>query len=326
MWILGSFFLDFIFIVCPGFFGIMFSQLHESIIHNPSFNLISFLLLTNIIDQGHIYTTVLRLPKNESWNKYYIIVPILVFLSFTLMFYFQFKYTIFLVSYYALFHFYKQHEGFIRLYMGRSGLYNITTINIFTLFSLCSILAYHFNPNSMYNFNIRVFLLHDISFFKIFSFLHFLLILIYLIHEFYKYINKQFSFNSFIYIIYTMLVFTYAHIMSKTAEDFIYVHLFGHGVPYLAMIFYSTRKLYNLKIQNVLLIMICIIAIFSYTDFYLDDLYAQFVVDDLYEQLKEPNLLIASLGALTTTPQVCHFIIDRYIWKTKNKDAQVIYR
>lgn len=326
MWILGNFFYDFIFLISPGIIGIIFSQIHSSISHDPSFNLISFLLLTNIIDQGHIYTTILRLPKNEEKNINYILVPIMVFLIFTLFFYFQFKYTIFLVSYYALFHFYKQHEGFVRLYMGRSGFYNKTTIYLFAIFSIVSIVAYHFNPNSMYNYNIRIFLLHNLDLYKIFEFLHYLFILFFLIHEAYKLYIKRFSLNSFIYVMYTMLVFTYAHIMSKTAEDFIYVHLFGHGIPYLAMIFHSTKKLYNFSPKKVLGIMILIIIFFASTDFYLDSIYDEYVFDDLFELIKEPNLFIAALGALTTTPQVCHFIVDRYIWKTKNKDAKIIYK
>lgn len=320
MWILGSFIKDLLFIITPSIWGILLAQTTNEII---LFSSINILLMTNIVDQGHIYATLFRLPKKL--NKYYYIIPLLVFICFTALFYFQFKYTLFLISYYALFHFYKQHEGFIRLYFMKNKRYDPIPLYLFLVFAIVSTIAYHFNPNSVYNYNIRILLFNNAEIFHWFKILTFLTIIIWIGYIFKEIIKNQLMNNLVIYISYTMFFMTYAHIYSTNAEGFIFTHLLGHGVPYLALVFHSNKKLRNWNWKKNLTAILSVILMFALIDFSLDSIYDKQTFNDLYELIKHPTIYIAMLGALTTTPQVCHFIIDRYIWKITNPDAKKIY-
>lgn len=303
----------------------------------------SWILIVLAIDVAHVYTTVYKTyfkPSSFAQHKLKLYaLPVLVWLVGTLIYSSSSKLFWSLLAYFAVFHFIRQQYGFFRLYSKRdvhSAFRRwILKITIYAV-TVIPILIWHVRGQRNFNWMttgdfwyINLPILEPI--------LNGIMILILGLYLYVEYTEKKNAgFFNYPRVLLTLSTcFSYYVSIVLTNNDFIFslVNVVGHGIPYLALVYYSEQKELSPKSSSILKLVLSkwgwilfygIVFAFAFFEESLWDLF-------IYRERPTPfgwlygiaqpltdEQLIALFVPLLIMPQVVHYLLDGYIWRKKD--------
>lgn len=340
MWIFENYKRDFLFLYLPGILAfILFENIHEKTI----LALILSFIVYQVIDVGHVYSTVWRtiFDKDElkSSNRY-IVTPILLFIIISLWFHFQLPYFWSFVGYFTIYHNLRQGFGVMKWYE-KKNLSRIANNLNFYLLTFLPIILFHFRDDSfevLYYTSQKDFLytehnpfVLDLLFFNITIPNIFFLVIgsIYILSIFktilneiqYFYISKKIEISRILYLIYFSLIYCYSFILSDNILEMSGALIASHGVPYLFMIHYSMLKTRKIPIKKTFIMVFLVALLGGIINFIYES-----NMDNAYNYTNlNVTLLELIIILFYVVPILCHFIWDASIWRHNNKNAKIIY-
>lgn len=305
------------------------------------------------IDVGHVWSTIFRtyLDKEEfeQHRNLLLFAPVLSFIlvaGIALISTFWFWR---LLAYLALFHFVKQQYGFLALYKMKAKDFGVQKIFqdkwVLYLATLYPVVYWHFGAGLNFSWfvmddfiNLRSFF--DISsrfwalFFSPLNVLYWCIIIAWTVEEVFR--SDKINTGKILWML-TTAVNWYAGIVYFNSDlVFTVSNVVAHGIPYLTLIIYYQYQKENLK-QNRLTSAVQIAAVILPAVFFLAWLEEYFwdmlvygdrghffgaIITYPFELLERP-LAQAVAIAFLTLPQLTHYIIDGFIWKSNAANPYV---
>lgn len=303
----------------------------------------SWILIVLSIDVAHVYTTVYKTYFKPSAFKVHklklLAVPFLVWIVGVLIHSLSSKLFWSLLAYFAVFHFIRQQYGFFRLYSKREvtnkarKLVLSTTIYAVTVIP---ILIWHVRGQQNFNWMTAGDFWY-INLPKLEPWLNGLMIGILLLYFFVEWKEKQDSgyWNTPRVLLTLSTCFSYYVSIVLTNNDFIFslVNVIGHGIPYLALVYFSEKKELREDSPTLLKLVLskwgwilfyAIVFAFAYFEETLWDVFIwrenNIPFGWLYGTFQQLNdeQVISLFVPLLIMPQVVHYILDGYIWRKKD--------
>ncbi len=317
-WILGKAKYDLPLVLFPGLLIlplIPFMNDRESI----TFLIVGFLGLA-VADAGHVYTTAWRLATEKSIYSKLITyaIPVAVFVTIFLWYYFKIPLLWSAVVYATFFHHIRQFYGVSRWYQRLNK--NLRKTSDFFLYTLTimPLVMLHFTTGIEFTYYTD----QDILFYPSNTILYpllavyILLVIAWLAWEAFLYFKKnQKELNRFFSVLGPAALYLLAMIGAKDYREAVFIPLLlGHGIPYIAIISWRLDKKQKLKAKKFSIIfgLVLVSAVALGT--------AEMVVqegflDISYQYLNNaPSTFWAAIIALYLTPLISHYLWDMYIW------------
>lgn len=304
------------------------------------------------IDVGHVWSTIFRtyLDKEEFQHHKVLLVaaPIVCFVGvFGLAWYSEFVFWR-ILAYLALFHFVKQQYGFLALYKAKAKDFKVTKIfaDKWVLYwaTLYPVLYWHLAEGLTFNWfvagdfvGLRTYLPGNTtfwaSFFQVGNILYIGILVAWLIEERAK--ARQWQWGKILWMLTTAVNWYGGIVYFNSDLVFTITNVVAHGVPYMALIIYyqyQKRQLQQRKItwwQLTLLIVSVVIFLGLIEEYFWDMwLYGDrphfFAALWSYPMpLLEHPVAKALAFAVLALPQLTHYIIDGFIWKSNAKNPYV---
>lgn len=303
----------------------------------------SWILIVLSIDVAHVYTTVYKTYFKPTAFKIHklklLAVPFLVWIVGVMVYSISSKLFWSLLAYFAVFHFIRQQYGFFRLYSKRETSYRwrkgVLSITIYAV-TVIPILIWHVRGQQNFNWmTAGDFWYINLPFLE--PILNGGMILIGIAYLFVEWKEKQDSgyLNTPRILLTLSTCFSYYVSIVLTNNDFIFslVNVIGHGIPYLALVYFSEKK--ELKEDSPTLLKLvlskwgwvlfyAIVFAFAYFE---ETLWDVFIWREntvpfgwLYGTFNQLNddQVISLFVPLLIMPQVVHYILDGYIWRKKD--------
>ncbi|MBZ0165990.1 MAG: hypothetical protein K8I00_04220, partial [Candidatus Omnitrophica bacterium] len=131
--------------------------------------------------------------------------------------------------------------------------------------------------------------------------------------------------NRFLSMLVPISIYGIGFIVGNTVAQVIFPILMAHGIPYIAIMDVSLRRLNPqifkafVKVLGLLVFTAVLLAsIENYATSFLDTLSQAY----RYKGVSNGQAL---LTAIVMTPLICHFIWDAYIWKGTHREAKTVY-
>jgi hypothetical protein len=306
----------------------------------------SWILIVLLIDVAHVYSTIYKTyckPAARVEHRLKLImVPLLVWMSGIFVYSISTKLFWSLLAYFAVFHFIRQQYGFFRLYSLRSTRKKWMTIVLnSTIYAvtIIPILIWHCNGQRNFNWMTE----GDFVYFNLpllIPVLNGLLAVcccLYLWVEWKEWkINEKLNVPRILLTLSTGLSYYVSIVLTNNDFVFSLVNVVGHGIPYLALVWYSEKKVLNESSSGFLKY---IFSKWGWIAFYLIVLglaYAEESAWDVFvwrENSESFGWLYSTFDAISDDqllafvvpflimPQVVHYILDGYIWKKKHTTA-----
>lgn len=341
-------------ILLPSFLSVMvawiFHSTFDSTPHLPLWAWVGFILC---IDVAHVYATLFRTYLNPiEWKENQVlllVVPLLVWISGVLMYSLDSMLFWRVLAYIAVFHFIRQQYGFMMLYSrtetpkAQSLKWIDKTLVYFS--TLYPVIYWHTHLPRNFNWFVEGDFILGVP--RIFEFLsswiYGCLLVLYCFKEIFLFstghgisIPKQL-------IIFGTALSWYVGIVAFNGDMvFTMTNVVSHGIPYLGLIWIVGLKqkhhapdlkiLGSLRFRHVFswsflpLFMVLLLG-FAYAE---EGLWAGLVWREHFEVFQVFSILpkiidpdtLAWLIPLLTLPQFTHYIVDGFIWKLRNRDAQ----
>lgn len=314
------------------------------------------------IDVGHVWSTIFRtyLDTNEfrRYKKLLLGVPLLAFpLLFGLALWSEFWFWR-LLAYLALFHFVKQQYGFLAIYRGRGKdflkgkLFNDKLVIYFSM--LYPVLYWHLGSDRQFNWFVpgdfltlalagdgaawllqvvRAYLLPAGNVF------YGLVMAGWLAEEWWRHRGQRLPlvWPKVLWLLTTAGNWYLGIVWFNSDLAFTLTNVVAHGIPYVALVyFYKTRKQQRTKARAMrpaglqLLVMLLAILLLAFGEEYLWDMLlnrekqAFFSVIAVYPLAAFSHPVAQSLAlAALSLPQVWHYVVDGFIWKSGKGNEQV---
>lgn len=305
------------------------------------------------IDVGHVWSTIFRtyLDKEEfgKHRKLLLFAPLISFvlvagLAFISTFWFWR-----LLAYLALFHFVKQQYGFLALYKMKAKDFGVKKIFqdkwVLYLATLYPVVYWHFGAGLNFSWfvmddfiNIRAFFAVSSSswtlLFSALNFLYWFIIIAWTIEEVLR--SDKISTGKILWMLATAINWYAGIVYFNSDLVFTITNVVAHGIPYLTLIIYYQHQKKILK-QNRLISVFQIAAVILPVVFFLgwveEYLWDMLVYGDrggffgvvvAYPfELLESSFAQAIAIAFLTLPQLTHYIIDGFIWKSNAANPYV---
>ncbi|MBL6447123.1 hypothetical protein JMN32_12445 [Fulvivirga sp. 29W222] len=308
------------------------------------------------IDVTHVWSTIFRtyLDKEEfhSHKKLLISAPLIGLILFFILALSSTTLFWSILAYLAVYHFIKQQYGFMQIYRAKYGFLNLkkrisdkTAIYVGMLYPL---FYWHINYDRHFNWfidgdflNIRTWLntvpiWNDVTintFNQFTSFIYFCILIFWLFEEVYLHMNNnlRFPWGKVLWILTTSGNWYLGIVYFNSDLAFSLTNVVAHGVPYMVLIFFYVEGKRQIKsnvshikaISNICL-MILAIFVLAYGEEYLWDMFLFRENEAFFSKLfsypfpaLKTYLMQALALAALSVPQVTHYILDGFIWKTK---------
>lgn len=322
--------------------------LPETVVH-AEVSIWVFVLIIIGLDVSHVWSTIFRtyLDKEEFNNhrSLLIVAPITAFIFSLALASISFHLFWRVLAYVAVFHFIKQQYGFMRIYKARNGDFRkkrISDSQVIYLSMIFPIFYWHINLNREFSWfvsgdflqvNLPTQTVHLFNTIGIVA--YFLILGFWLIEEF-IYSRKpenQLPVGKVLWILTTAGNWYIGIVFFNSDLIFTITNVVAHGLPYIALIvFYEhrkstfTHKKWSKSLIKAAFTIVLVIVILAFTEEYLWDVmvyrdHPQFFESVIDYPFELPSAFWQTVGlAMLSVPQITHYIVDRYIWKSNEKN------
>ena len=272
------------------------------------------LVVSIVLDNGHVYMTYSRVFREYSEDKvFFITVPILIFFVFFMWLSNDVPYFWSFVVYATFFHFARQIYGINRWYMKKDGM--SSKIHDFIIYAIVilPILSMHFNPyftvmfytpNDFYTYKSEMLynLVIDVNI---------LIVVAWVLVELIDYRKtKEINLYRVIFVFSNIILFGAVGYFARTAEEVIVPVMMAHGFQYLVLSTKTENKLHNISAKKIAAILLFLATVFGGLDTYFQSLF-----DMSNSYLFNYTELDKVLLSLLLVPLFSHYIYDMRIWK-----------
>ncbi len=305
-----------------------------------------WVVLVLLVDVGHVWTTIFRTYLDgEELQRHRRLLMVAPLFSFVLVFVLAWS-SIFwfwrMLAYYAVFHFMKQQYGFLALYLakaktlGRPQILNDKWLLYFAM--LYPVFYWHLAEGLPFNwfvandfFDLKYLLPLEQSsinqFLKIMNILYWLLLLAWLVEELKG--AKAVHWGKILWVLTTAVNWYGGIVYFRSDLAFTATNVVAHGIPYMVLIiYYQAQKNKNksprkAKISYWVKIILPTVLVLAWLEEYLWDMliyndrtsFFEAIVPYTFSLLEMPVYQAMAI-ALLTVPQLTHYIIDGFIWKS----------
>lgn len=327
---------DSFFILAPSFVVVAIVFLFQDTLKDieANYSFFTWLFLIVFIDVAHVYATLFKtyfIPEEfKKRKKLLITLPIICFLIGIFLFSFGSVFFWSVLAYIAVFHFVRQQYGFMRLYSRKENKTKwsvaIDNLIIYTATGYPMLFWFFSTPRAFNWFTEKDFLRFENQLLlEILEWLYLLIVVFYMVRTVYKTKKERyFNFPKNAIIIGTFLSWYFGIVYFNNDLVFSLLNVVSHGIPYIALIYLNGIS----KNQNVDLGILNSIKGFKGILLFIGFLFAiaffeEYVWEVLVwnEQFSFSNFDFSNwqivLVPLLTVPQFSHYILDGFIWKSK---------
>lgn len=339
--------MDSLFILGPGLLSVLVVILLNLFNILPSeVNMLSWLILVVFIDVGHVWSTLYRTYIHERNFKEYrellILTPALCFVLGTVIHSLSAIHFWKTLAYLAVFHFVRQQYGFFMLYRNKESSLPLDQnklseildkVAIYTV-TLVPIIHWHVKyPKEFFWFIENDFFRLPYPFLEKMAWAFYILIVL-------GYLLKEIKLQRIlspknIFFLGTVLSWYVGIVHFNGDWAFTVTNVVAHGIPYTALIWFSNcekpsftptesvqKFLWQPKMINRFLLFAALLMLIGYIE---EGLWDSLVWKDHseifpglnnFKQVKD-DLTLSWLVPLLSLPQVTHYVLDGFIWKSK---------
>lgn len=304
------------------------------------------------IDVGHVWSTIFRtyLDKEEfqQHRALLLIAPVVGFLAvFGLAWYSEFSFWR-VLAYLALFHFVKQQYGFLALYKAKAKDFGVKKFfgdkPVLYWATLYPVLYWHLAEGLTFNWfvvddfvGLRAYLPGDAlfwtRFFQVGNVLYWAVLLGWLLEE--RWRAGRWHWGKVLWMLTTAVNWYGGIVYFNSDLVFTITNVVAHGLPYLALIVYYQYHKQQLQQKNrpwwrLVALIIPVVLLLGLVEEYFWDMWLYGERLDFFAAywpypmaLLESPLAKALAFALLALPQLTHYIIDGFIWKSNAKNPYV---
>ena len=307
------------------------------------------------IDVTHVWSTMYRTYfDNEEFRRHKLllwIAPILVFVGAFLVNMYLPIYFWRIMAYLALFHFIKQQYGFMAIYRAKSGFFSkrawLTDRQMIYLATIYPVIYWHFNSDATFNwfaqndfFPLYKWASMD-AFFDYANYFYFILLGAWLVVELIETKRNELpvAWGKILWLFSTVGTWYFGIVYFNSDLVFTLTNVVSHGVPYMLLIFYYVLKKKKIKkgqwmsSMNLLkwvLGMFLLVLVFAFIEESCWDMFVNAertalfgaVLSYSFVQL-QGTYTYAIAVALLSVPQLTHYMVDGFIWKSNSKNPDL---
>lgn len=324
---------DYIFILFPSFISVIFVFIFQNKFNywEEKYSFFNWLILIVFIDVAHVYSTLYKTyfnPKErEKRFKLLVILPIFALISSLFLYQFGANFYWSIMAYIAVFHFVKQQYGFMKLY-SRNELYKICWLDNLCIYNatLFPMLFWFLSPKRNFTwFTENEFISYESpNLIFLLKFIYYIIIIIYIFYLFWNWNkHKYFNFQKISIILGTYFTWYFGIVYFNNDLIFTLLNVVAHGVPYIALIYFNQRKekhdflIPKLTSKIGLIFFIGILLMFALTEEFLWEYTVWNEHIHVHQFINPFEKWHWVLVPLLTVPQLTHYILDGYIWKSK---------
>lgn len=327
---------DVVFILLPPFFiALMVLLFHEKLaVIQDNYSFVTWLVFIVFIDVAHVYASLFKTYLNKTevskHKKLFIVVPCICLLLSMGAFIVSKEFFWSILAYIAVFHFIRQQYGFMRLYSRNEPknklklLFDKVVIYNATVFPM---LFWFLNPDRNFNWFVsNEFFQSNQPQISNILFICFLLIfsayIILLVYDFVK--TKRLNIPKNLLILGTYISWYLGIVHYNNELIFTTFNVVSHGIPYMALVYFREIKpnkkgnFYLLFFQTKYLVVVFLLILLGLA--FLEELIWELTVWEEHFQLTEfyiSDTFHFIWIPLLTLPQLTHYVLDGYIWKSK---------
>lgn len=326
------------FILAPSFVVVAIVFLfHDTLkVIEANYSFYTWLFLIVFIDVAHVYATLFKTyfvgEEFKKRRKLLIVLPIVCFVIGIILFSFGSVFFWSVLAYIAVFHFIRQQYGFMRLYSRKEVKTNwsvaIDNLIIYTA-TVYPMLYWFFSSPRAFNWFTEKDFIHFESqlLLEILGWIYGLTVVFYIVRTIYQ-TNKDHYFNipKNAIIIGTFLSWYFGIVYFNNDLVFTLLNVVSHGIPYIALIYLNEID----KKQDVDLGVLNFIKGFRGVLFFIGFLFAIAFFEEYVweifvwnEQFSLHDFDFSNwqflLVPLLTVPQFTHYLLDGFIWKSKQE-------
>ncbi len=304
------------------------------------------------IDVTHVWSTIFRTYTDpeafKTHKKLLIRTPFIAFLVLLLLSLYSSSLFWSTMAYVALFHFMKQQYGFLAIYKAKSKDFQkkplLSDARVLYFAMGYPIVYWHLNAAIQFNWFAEndFWALHQLvdlqNYFTLFNSIYWIVLAYWLFQEVRSSITTKTNirYPKILWILTTAVNWYLGIVYFNSDIVFSLTNVVAHGVPYIALTFYyvtQKNKLTETSATNfpvLIFKMSSVILILALVEEYLWDLFVNHEKAAFFESLlpypfidSEFGALEAVMIALLSVPQVTHYIIDGYIWKSNAKNPLI---
>lgn len=312
-----------------------------------------WVLFVLCIDVGHVWSTIFRtyLDKEE-FREHKTLLMVAPLISFVVVATIAFVSTFWfwrLLAYLALFHFVKQQYGFLALYKMKAQDFGIKKIFqdkwVLYLATLYPVVYWHFAEGLYFSWfvtndfiNLRS--LFDISsrfwvlFFQPLNILYWLIIIAWTVEEWQR--SHKVNTGKILWMLTTAINWYVGIVYFNSDLAFTVTNVVAHGIPYLTLIIYYQYQKKGIKgdglttAYRVAAAILPVVFFLGWLEEYFWDMliygdrgyFFGAVIAYPFDLLQSPLAQAIGIGCLAL-PQLTHYIIDGFIWKSNESNPYV---
>jgi len=315
------------------------------------------------IDVSHVWSTIFRtyLDKEEFANhkKLLIYTPVVCLVLFFLVANISTGLFWSVLAYIALYHFIKQQYGFMQLYRAKYGFVKIkkriSDKFIIYLGMLYPVWYWHLNSDRQFSWfvqgdfiNLKS-LLEGLPYWQegflvnlnqVCTLIYFFFLALWIAEEIIIYRKGQLKFpiGKWIWVITTWGNWYLGIIFFNSDLVFTITNIVAHGVPYMALVFFYVEKKRETKISKVpffenfyrVTFMLLAVLLLAFGEEYLWDMalyhdnvnFFGSILSYPMDVIQQPVFQALAL-ALLSLPQVTHYVLDGFIWKSNKSNPYI---
>lgn len=334
--------MDILFILLPSFLPlVLIIAFNDYFTQQSEVTSFWWILLVVNIDVAHVYSTLFRFYwETDTYKKYkslLVIIPLVAFSVGVLLHLASAMIFWRVLAYVAVFHFVRQQYGFMRLYSRaeKSNRSNrlIDSLAIYSA-TLYPLLYWHFNlTHDLHWFVEGDFLTFSKPMSQLLPYLYWIILSVYAVKEFVEFIrHRHLNLPKNLLVAGTCVSWYLGIITFKGDLIFTLFNVVAHGIPYMALVFFFSRKKSAVRFTmpwKAIGIFAFTILLLAYVE---EGLWDGFVWKEhehlfpIFNSLPyiESPLVLSFLVPLLALPQLTHYVLDGFIWKISSKDKQAL--
>ena len=322
---------DYLLIISVGAWATALAYIMNSIFEMPAISDYYWLFLVVAVDVSHVYSSLYRTYLSEKGRlEYSHLLKIIPFVCFVCAFGFAYlSVALFwrVLVYVAVFHFIKQQAGFVRIYSKRKFsldeiMVYVVTVGAIAVWHLSSEKGFQwFIKNDFLRFDymsesLRVRLVSLLNGFILFS------LAVYLALKSHSLFTDRSRFNdkSFVLTLSTFVAWYFGIVANSSDFIFTFTNVVTHGVPYLALVWHTQKKENTVFSEVSVFVSILLFLAFieeAFWDTFIWRDHSQFFESFYFVPALVSRIGIALGLALLVLPQLTHYVLDGYIWRSK---------
>lgn len=339
---LHSPFTDSLLITGPAFFALAvalwFQTNYPAITETPP---IMWLLLVVGIDVAHVYSTLYKTyfhtTEFKARRPLFLTVPVAVFVTGVMAYSVSPKLFWSLLAYAAVFHFVRQQYGFLRLYSrtdtdSPAFCRNIDTVTIYAA-TILPVLWWHFSPERAFSWLIKddFIQLGSPELARLVEVCFFAVMAVWLAKEGWMYLTKRYvNPPRFLIVTGTAATWYTGIILFNSDVIFTITNVVAHGIPYIGLVWISERRPHTREHKTWLVPLAMMLPVILALAWIEEGLWDALLFRDHEAWFPGLNFLphlpdaavLALIVPLLAMPQATHYVIDGFIWRSKDRRQQ----